>query len=81
MKRSLSSQFVSAKAYRTANNEFIIQMSGFFANRIKNSAPDMAILKGVIAEKEGLNSNEITVKIEEKINDKATDATSDFDNF
>ena len=80
MKRSLSSQFVSAKAYRLGNNTFVIQMSAFFANRIKSSAPDMAILKGVIAEKEGLSANEITVTVEEKNNDKV-DATTDFNNF
>jgi len=55
-------------------------MSGFFANRIKNSASDMAILKGVIAEKEGVPNTEITVTVEEKINIKS-DATTDFDNF
>ena len=80
IKRSLSSQFVSAKAFKTGNNTFVVQMSGFFANRIKNSASDMAILKGVIAEKEGVPNTEITVTVEEKINIKS-DATTDFDNF
>ena len=80
IKRSLSSQFVSAKAYRHGIGNFSIRMSAFFANRIKSSTPDMAILKGVIAEKEGLSANEITVTVEEKNNDKV-DATTDFDNF
>ena len=80
IKRSLSSQFVSAKAYRNGANSFVIRMSGFFANRIKNSAPDMAVLKGVIAEKEGVSANEINVSVEEKANDKV-DASTDFDNF
>lgn len=80
IKRSLSSQFVSAKAYRRGKDSFMIVMSGFFANRIKNSATDMAVLKGVIAEKECLPTNEINVSIEEKTNDKV-DASSDFDNF
>ena len=39
-------------------------MSDFFAARIRASASDFAILRGVIAEAEGKSPDAITVKIE-----------------
>ena len=64
LKRSLSSQFIGAVAYRTGNNSFLIKMSEFFATRLMTSAADFAILKGVIAEAEGQSPAEISVTVE-----------------
>ena len=66
IKKSLSSQFVGAKAYTTAENSFLIEMSGFFAAKINSSPADMSIIRGVIAEKEGKNPTEITVTVKPK---------------
>ena len=65
MKKSLSSRFVGAKAYRTGNS-FVIKMSAFFASNISNSPADMAILRGVLAECEGLDPSAVTVSLEGK---------------
>ncbi len=66
MKKSLSSRFVGAKAYRTSKNSFVIKMSAFFASNITNSPADMAILRGVIAECEGLDPSTVSVTLEAK---------------
>jgi DNA polymerase III gamma/tau subunit len=66
MKRSLSSRFVGAKAYRSSGNSFVIKMSPFFAANIANSAADMAIIRGVIAECEGLSPADVNVTLEGK---------------
>ena len=63
MKKSLSSQFVSAKAYRLSQSAFKIEMRAFFAERIRSSQQDMAILRGVIAEIEGLDPASVKVEI------------------
>ena len=81
MKKSLFGQFVSAKAYRTSKTAFTIYMSDFFAERIKSSSADMAILVGVIAEREELSPSEITVSIESKGADKKDDASADLERF
>ena len=66
MKKSLSSRFVGARAYRTSEGSFVIKMSAFFAANITNSPADMAILRGVIAECEGLDPAAVTVTLEAK---------------
>ena len=81
MKKSLSCQFVSAKVYRTSRSEFLIYMSEFFAERIKGSSSDMAILTGVIAEREGMNPSEITVTVESKGTDKKDDISTELENL
>ena len=81
MKKSLFGQFVSAKAYRRGKTEFVVYMSEFFAERIKSSGPDMAILVGVIAEREGLTPSEISVSVESKGADKKDDASADLERF
>ncbi len=64
IKRSLSSQFNGAKAYKTAENTFIIKMTEFFAKRISSNESDLAIVRGVISEIENVDISEINVKIE-----------------
>ena len=79
IKKSLSSQFVGARAYRLSENSFSIEMSAFFAAKINGSAQDMSILKGVIAEKEGKNPQDISVTVKEK--SASADFSSDLDNL
>jgi threonine synthase len=53
LKVSLSAQFIGAEAYRK-NNRFVIKMGYFFAKRFAASEADIAIVRGIIAEKEGI---------------------------
>jgi hypothetical protein len=64
LKASLASQFIGASAYKLADKSFLVRMSVFFANHISSSSEDLAILRGVIAENEGVLPSEINVKIE-----------------
>ena len=64
LKRSLSSQFGSSLAYTRGDGSFLVKMSDFFATRITSNASDFAILRGVIAETEGKEPNDVTVVIE-----------------
>ncbi len=64
LKRSLSAGFAGASVYTNGCGRFIIKMGGFFAENIKSSANDMAIVKGVIAEQEGTTPDKIDLVIE-----------------
>ena len=64
LKASLAGQFAGSSAYSFGDGKFLIRMSVFFANRLSTNSDDYAILRGVIAEKEGCEPSEITVKIE-----------------
>ena len=81
IKKSLSSQFVGAKAYRTSENSFLIEMSSFFADKISSSPADMTILRGVIAEKEGKAPAEITVTVKSKSQTSQGGLASDLENI
>ena len=81
IKKSLSSQFVSGKAYRASRTDFIIQLNKFFADRLNSSEADKAIVRGVIAELEGLAPSEVNVRFEEKGAEKGNGALSDLDNI
>lgn len=80
IKKSLSSQFVSAKAQRMGNS-FKIFMSEFFARRINDNAADMAIVRGVIAEIEGIAPSDVLLSIEAKSAAKANDLSSELEKF
>ena len=79
IKKSLSSQFVGAKAYRLSEKAFSIEMSGFFAAKLNGSPADMSILKGVIAEIEGIDPKDVTVTVKEKA--RGASFSSDLDNL
>ncbi len=64
IKRSLSSQFNAAIAYKMGENAFLIKMSEFFAKRIASNESDLAIVRGVIAEIENVDINRVNVKID-----------------
>lgn len=81
IKKNLSSQFVSARVHRLSKNEFSVEMSGFFAERIQNSQTDMSILRGAIAEKEGLDASEVSVSVKPKSRESNGSFKSDLDNI
>ena len=78
IKKSLSSQFVGSTALRSGN-VFQISMADFFAKRIIQSPADMTIVRGVIAEKEGLSPADITLKIESKAAKTNNDSLSELE--
>ena len=55
--------------------------SGFFADKLSASPADMSIVRGVIAEKEGKASSEITVTVKPKSQNSQGGFLSDFDNI
>jgi hypothetical protein len=73
MKKSLSSQFINAKAYKLSPTSYSIEMNAFFAERIKSSPQDMAILRGVIAEIEGVDPSSVAVTVEARAEEKKND--------
>lgn len=81
LKRSLSSQFGGASAYKTGDGKFLIKMSAFFASRISSNASDFAILRGVIAEAEGKSADQIEIVIEGMDNNSSAKSADDLDNI
>ncbi|MBE6645373.1 MAG: DNA polymerase III subunit gamma/tau [Ruminococcaceae bacterium] len=81
LKRSLSSQFGGAEAYRSSDGKFYIRMSEFFASRISSNASDFAILRGVIAECEGVEPGKIEIVIEGMQKQNTQTPSNDLDNI
>ena len=71
LKRSLSVGFAGASVYTDGGDYFVIRMSGFFLEKLKSSATDMAIVRGVIAEHEGKSPEQIMLTVEN--NDSKTE--------
>jgi DNA polymerase-3 subunit gamma/tau len=80
LKRSLSVQFIGAKAQKSADGAFVVRMNSFFASRLAASEADMAILRGVIAEREGIPVSDIKVTVESMGNEVRSNATVELEN-
>ena len=80
LKKSLSVGFAGASVYTDGDNDFVIRMSGFFLDKLKSDQTDMAIVRGVIAEHEGKNPQQITLRVESKESSNAK-KDSDFENL
>ncbi len=81
LKRSLASQFNNSQAYRVGENAFLVKMNTFFAARIKANLSDLAILRGVIAEAEGISPDVCTVNVEGATQTAQNTPASDLDNI
>lgn len=81
LKRSLSSQFNGARVYVLGENEFLIKMNAFFADRLASNSADMAILRGVIAETEGKANEEITVRVQHADAEAQNDLSKELENL
>ncbi len=64
LKTSLSVQFNKSIAYRTSDGAFHIRMNSFFASRLASSDTDLSIVRGVIAERERMDANDVRLVIE-----------------
>ena len=64
IKRSLSVQFAKSVAYVRPDGTYLIRMNSFFASKLSGSDADLSILRGIIAEKEGVTTDNIRIVIE-----------------
>ena len=64
MKPSLSVQFQKSRAFLRPDGSYLICMNSFFAGRLASSENDLKILRGVIAEREGLDPSGVRIAIE-----------------
>lgn len=64
IKRSLSVGFAGASVYTDGLGNYSIKMSGFFAEKLKNEPQDLAIVRGVIAEHEGVDRDRVNLVID-----------------
>ena len=64
LKCSLSVQFMKSQAYKKPDGTFLIRMNSFFAKKLSGSDADLSILRGILAQKEGLPAENIRVIIE-----------------
>ena len=80
IKKSLSSIFFGARAFRMGSS-FAIQLKPFFLEKLKSSNADIAILRGVIAECEGLSPDAVKLSLGAISDDKGIGVLSDLDNI
>ena len=66
LKKSLSVGFAGASVYTDGVDNYVIRMSGFFLDKLKSNETDMAIVRGVIAEREAKNPQQIKLTVESK---------------
>ena len=64
LKTSLSVQFLKSVAYVRPDGVYLIRMNSFFASRFASSDADLALVRGVIAEREGVPVSEVRLVIE-----------------
>jgi hypothetical protein len=70
LKRPLYSGLLSATVHKSGGSVFTVALNDFFARRLQTSDADVAMIKAVIAEREGCSADDITLKIQSK--DKAS---------
>lgn len=64
IKTSLSVQFIKSRAYVRPDGTYLIRMNSFFAGRLAENENDLKILRGVIAEREGVSPSDVRIVIE-----------------
>ncbi len=61
IKPLLSAGLASASVYRNSEKVFTLSTTDFFVTKLKNDDQDLQILRGILAEFEGISASEITV--------------------
>jgi DNA polymerase III gamma/tau subunit len=64
LKHSLASRLKDAKVYKVHNGPYLVRLSDFFAKMISSNAEELAILRGMIAEAEGVPPDAVEIAIE-----------------
>ena len=57
-------QFQKSRAFIRPDGSYLICMNSFFAGRLASSENDLKILRGVIAEREGVDPQTVRIAIE-----------------
>ncbi len=80
LKRPLSAKFIGAQV-ECAGNAFTITMKPFFAKSLASSAEDITLVKGAIAEIEGISMAELVLRIKEKSDGPALSFANELESF
>ncbi len=80
IKKPLSSRFFGSRAYKRGDT-YIIKMNSFFIAKLNDSEQDLAIVRGAIAEYEGIASSSVKLSLEKKGDSNDNGAISDLDNI
>ena len=64
LKKSLSARFAGASVYTDGRGRYVVKMKSVFADMLRNANTDLAIVRGIIAEQEGVDASAITLDIE-----------------
>ena len=78
IKKSLTGIFFGARAFRCGAS-FAIQLKPFFLEKLKSTNADIAILRGVIAECEGLSPNDVKLSLGAITETRSVGVQSDLD--
>ena len=81
LKKSLSVQFIGAKAYFLGNGVYKIRMNPFFATKLSSSEGDLALLRGIIAEVDTVKPDSIKIQIEPLGTSGASDIYDELDSI
>ena len=64
LKKSLSAGIASASVFKNPDGSFTIRASEFFAKKLAGSEADFAIVRGVIADVEGISRDSVNIHIQ-----------------
>ena len=64
LKPPLAAGLKKGEAYIVGEHSYLIRLDAFYAERLSKSIPEMALLKGAIAEKEGISPENLRIKLE-----------------
>ncbi len=64
LKRALAVQFTNSTAHVMPDGSYLIRMNAFFANMLASSEQDLSIVRGIIAEREGVAQDSVRLVIE-----------------
>ena len=64
LKHSLASRLKDAKVYKVHNGPYLVRLSDFFAKMISSNTEELAILRGMIADAEGVSPDAVEIAIE-----------------
>lgn len=79
LKPPLASALRRASLISLGDGAFALRIDSFFAARLSKSEADIALIKGAIAEREGLSPSSVSLRLE-ALRQGATDAASEIEN-
>ena len=64
LKHSLASRLKDAKVYRVQNGPYLVRLDDFFADMLSSNTEELTILRGIIADAEGIAPDAVEIAIE-----------------